>query len=315
MSAGMEIQLSVVIPVFNAQAFLGRCLDSVLSQTLRGMEVICIDDCSTDESCNILSDYQAKDSRIIIIHHSENRGAGRCRNTGLECARGEYLLFMDADDWLVPDSLLKVLAIARRQRVDVLRCRAVDYDNRTGKTSLSTHNALKRVPFFMFDRPIDRWSGRVILPKVCAAPWGGLVRREFLLENGIRFNDLVCVNDRSFFWETVLKAQRIIFSRDFLICYRTNLETSLVGGRIRNFSCHFASYRLVSALCKDLPERDRRRILDAELLDAAHWAKRSAGTEYAGEIQQMLGQFLDTMDRSPWNGKVEGTRWYRRMFC
>jgi len=310
----MEVELSVVIPVFNSAPFLRQCLDSVVTQPLREIEVICIDDCSTDEGPGILSEYQAGDRRITVVHNSENLGAGRCRNLGLEYTQGKYLLFMDADDWLFPDSLLKILAKAQHHGADVLRCRAADYDNQTGRSSLSKHNALKRIPFFLFDRPIDYRSGCGVLSKVCAAPWGGLVRRKFLLENGIRFNSLPCVNDRSFFWETVLKAERIVFTRDFLIHYRTNMETSLVGRRIRNFSCHFKSYRLVSGLCKGLTNRERRRILDSELLDIAHWAEQSVGTEYENEIRRALEQFLDTMDRGPWNGRIEGTRWYQRLY-
>lgn len=305
--------ISVVIPVFNAMPYLCQCLDSILAHGTPEIEVICVNDCSTDEGPQVLSEYQARDARVSVIHNVERLGAGRCRNLGLERAQGEYLLFMDADDWLFPDSLAKMLAKARGHRADVLRCRAADYDNRSGNVSLSPHNALKKVPVFLFDRAIDLRRSCAILPKICVAPWGGIVRREFLIENGIRFNGLVCVNDRSFFWETVLKAERIVFTKDFLIQYRTNLETSLVGSRIRNFSCHFESYRLVSALCEGLPRRDRRRILNAELLDIAHWAKRGAGTEYAGEIQEMLKQFLSTMDRDPWNGRIEGTLWYRRL--
>lgn len=308
-----KVGISVIIPVFNAMPYLRQCLDSVLAHKTAEVEVICVDDCSTDESPQVLSGYQEKDARISVIHNAQRLGAGRCRNLGLECAQGEYLLFMDADDWLFPDSLNKVLAKARRHRVDVLRCRAADYDNRSGNSTLSPHNALKKVPFFLFGRVIDPGHWFKVLCKACVAPWGGLVRREFLMNNGIRFNSLVCVNDRSFYWETVLKAERIVFTKDFLIHYRINLDSSLVGNRIRNFFCHFESYRLVCALCENLPNASRRCILNAELLDMVHWAERSADTEYAEGIWEMLKQFLATMDRSPWDGRIEGTRWRRRL--
>lgn len=309
----MDIDLSVIIPVFNSESFLRQCLNSILAQEYCSIEVICVDDHSNDRSVDILSEYQMRDRRVIVIHSSENLGAGRCRNLGLERARGEYLLFMDSDDWLFPDSLAKVLEKARRHCVDVLRCRAADYDNQSGKNSLSSHNSLKKIPFFLFDRVTDCRSSCAALAKICVAPWGGLVRRGFLFENKIRFNNLVCVNDRSFFWETVLKAKRIVLIRDFLVHYRTNLDTSLVGGRIRNFACHFESYRLVRIMCASLPKRDRRRILDAELLDMAHWAEQGAVTEYAGEIRIMLRQFLGGIDSSPWNMRIESTVWYRRI--
>ena len=83
-----EIKVTVVIPVFNSERFLRQCLDSVLWQTLREIEVICVDDRSTDRSREILVEYQAGDKRISVIHNAENLGAGRCRNLGIERARG-----------------------------------------------------------------------------------------------------------------------------------------------------------------------------------------------------------------------------------
>lgn len=310
----MSVKVSVVIPVYQAERYLRQCLDSVLGQDLREIEVICVDDCSTDGSVDILTGYSGKDSRVRVLRNPENLYAGRCRNRGLEAARGEYLLFMDADDWLFPDSLRRVYEAASRRRVDILRCRAMDVDDRTGKTSLSVHNGLKRVPFFLFDQVVRYPDFYRLFPKVCVAPWGGIVRRQFLLERDIRFNDLLCVNDRSFFWETVLKAERIVFSREFLIHYRTNISSSLVGGRIRNFDCHFASYQLVSALCEELPSRLRRSILDGELLDIANWLERSSGTALGPEVWEMTHQFINAIDRSCWNGNVEKTKWYQRIY-
>lgn len=308
-----EIRVTVVIPVFNSETFLCQCLDSVLQQTLQEIEVICIDDCSSDRSAEILAEYQKKDRRISVMHNGENLGAGRCRNLGLERAEGEYLLFLDSDDWLFPGCLGKVWEKARRHKADVLRCRAADYDNETGKSVQSVHNGLKRVPPFLFNRVTDCRHSCGVFAKVCAAPWGGLVRRGFLLKHGIRFNDLICVNDRSFFWETMLKAERVVFARDLILHYRTHVTHSLVGGRLRNFYCHFESYRMVSGLCGDLPPNVQRCVLNAELLDMAHWVEQSVGTEYAGEIQNMLEKFFSAMDYSPWAGRVEGTKWYRRM--
>ena len=308
-----EIKVTVVIPVFNSERFLRQCLDSVLWQTLREIEVICVDDRSTDRSREILVEYQAGDKRISVIHNAENLGAGRCRNLGIERARGEYLLFLDSDDWLFPGGLEKVWRETHRRKADILRCRAEDYDDQTRECTRSVHNGLKKVTPFLFNRTTDYRHSCAVFAKVCAAPWGGLVRRGVLLEQGIRFNRLVCVNDRSFFWETMLKAQRVVFTRDLLVHYRTNVGNSLVGGRLRHFDCHFESYQIISGLCAGLPPKIRRCVLNAELLDMAHWAERSAGTEYAGEVREKLEEFLNTMDCGPWGRRVERTRWHQRI--
>ena len=195
-----EIKLSVVIPVYNAEPFLSECLDSVLNQSLREIEVVCVDDGSADGSLKILENYAENDSRVLVFTQP-NSGAGMARNKGLELAAGEYVLFLDGDDNLLDDSLEKLWNEAHRLRLDVLRCRALDYDNQSGTISHGVHNDLRRVPRFLFHVPLHFPTAAWLFPKVNAAPWGGICRRDFLLKNDIRFNDLVCVNDRSFFWE------------------------------------------------------------------------------------------------------------------
>lgn len=108
-------RFSVIVPVHRVQGYLRACLDSVLSQSLPDLEVIAVDDCSPDHSGRILDEYAARDSRVIALHHEENRGVGRARNTGAERATGDYLLFLDGDDTLAPGSLE---AVAERLKQD-----------------------------------------------------------------------------------------------------------------------------------------------------------------------------------------------------
>lgn len=93
------IKVSVIIPVYNVEKYLEECLDSIINQTLKEIEIICIDDGSTDSSLNVLENYKKKDKRIIVLQQ-QNLGAGAARNKGLDLARGKYLSFLDADDFL-----------------------------------------------------------------------------------------------------------------------------------------------------------------------------------------------------------------------
>ena len=98
------IKVSIVIPVYNVQKYLHECLDSLINQTLKDIEIICINDGSTDNSLNILKEYALKDSRIKVID-KENEGQGIARNLGIELAQGEFIGFVDPDDWLEPEML------------------------------------------------------------------------------------------------------------------------------------------------------------------------------------------------------------------
>lgn len=95
-----EPKISIIIPVYNVEKYLRECLDSCINQTLEDIEIICVDDCSPDNSIKILEEYQAKDSRIKIFRHEINKNLGAARNTGLQAATGEYVWFVDSDDYI-----------------------------------------------------------------------------------------------------------------------------------------------------------------------------------------------------------------------
>lgn len=98
-------KVSVLIAVYNTEKYLAECLDSVCAQTLQDIQIICIDDCSTDSSLKILQQYAEKDERICVIHLTENRGIAVARNSGLQIANGEYVMMLDSDDWLSPNAI------------------------------------------------------------------------------------------------------------------------------------------------------------------------------------------------------------------
>ncbi len=93
-------KISIIIPVYNVEKYLRECLDSCVNQTLEDIEIICVDDASPDNSIKILEEYQQKDSRIRIFRHEENKNLGTARNTGLTNATGEYVWFVDSDDYI-----------------------------------------------------------------------------------------------------------------------------------------------------------------------------------------------------------------------
>ena len=113
--------ISIIIPVYNAEQYLQRCLDSIINQTYRNLEIICIDDGSTDSSGAICDDNRSKDSRIRVVHQT-NKGLSAARNKGLDIARGEYIAFIDSDDYVEREMYEKMLQAALLHHVDVCVC-------------------------------------------------------------------------------------------------------------------------------------------------------------------------------------------------
>ena len=112
--------ISVIIPIYNVSQYLSQCIDSVLAQSYRDLEIILVDDGSTDECPRICDDYQEKDARIRVIHQ-ENGGLSDARNAGMKIARGEWIYFADSDDWLVQDAIQKLYHFAIENHCDVVQ--------------------------------------------------------------------------------------------------------------------------------------------------------------------------------------------------
>lgn len=108
------VEVTVLMAVYNAEATLRRAFDSLLGQVLAEWQVVCIDDASTDGSLDLLREYEANDSRVQVVALDENQGQAHARNEGLPLAKGQYITFLDADDWLAPDALEQVVGVFRR---------------------------------------------------------------------------------------------------------------------------------------------------------------------------------------------------------
>lgn len=109
-------KVSVLVAVYNAEQYLHECLDSLTAQTLHDIEIICIDDCSTDTSLDILRDYAQRDSRITVLHNEKNTGQAKARNRGLAMAKGEYITMLDSDDWMSSDALEQAYTVLTQDK-------------------------------------------------------------------------------------------------------------------------------------------------------------------------------------------------------
>ena len=122
----MNPLISVIVPIFNVEKYLNRCVDSIINQTYENLEIILVDDGSTDGCPGICDDYAKKDSRIKVIH-KENGGLSDARNAGMKVAIGEYISFVDSDDYVIPDFIEKMLSILISERSDIAECNVAKF--------------------------------------------------------------------------------------------------------------------------------------------------------------------------------------------
>ena len=130
------VKVSVIIPVYNVEPYLKQCMDSVVGQTLKDIEIICVDDGSTDGSLDILREYAAEDNRIQIIEQ-KNAGAGAARNNGMRHATGKYLSFLDSDDFFEPRMLEKAYDLAEKDQADFVAYKSDQYHTAVSYTHLT----------------------------------------------------------------------------------------------------------------------------------------------------------------------------------
>ena len=196
-------KLSIVIPVYNVEAYLRSCLDSVLYEGLEGYEIVVVNDGSTDGSPAIAAEYAARYPALLRMVTTENGGLGHARNTGLELAKGEYVLFLDSDDSLAPGALPEMLSLLDGG-FDVCVF-DVENVNEAGQT-LSRDSGCEREGSFSFPE----------YPEILFArpnAWNKLWRRSLFLENGIRFPDRLWYEDLATTPRLYLRSRRILSVR------------------------------------------------------------------------------------------------------
>lgn len=176
--------ISVVIPVYNAEPFLMECLDSCLDQSYSSIDVIVIDDGSTDRSAAILDDYALKDSRITVIHKS-NEGYGKSVNLGIDRARGEWIAILEPDDYTVPYMYGELLRTAKKHEVDFIKSNFYEFRETEGYRRFTYRQTIAGLDFY--DRVFCPRNHENSITGFCAN-WTGLYRKSFLDEFGIRHN-------------------------------------------------------------------------------------------------------------------------------
>ncbi len=290
-----EIKVSVVVPIYNAQTYLADTIQSIRQQTLQKIEIICVDDGSTDDSVQIIQEQMSEDSRIKLIRQ-KNLYAGVARNHGLSEAAGEYVIFWDADDLFHPDALKKMYEKAKEHDADVCVCAGQKLMADSGKYVLTDAYLQKKwLPekevFSKADMPEH------IFAFATNVPWNKLYKRAFVLEHQLKFQNLRQANDTYFVILSLFFAERIVTIEDRLITYRSNNSASLTGHASDTQYCAYDSYKATWDTLKEQEE--------FELVKKCFQNRFVGGMIYALGIQSRLDKYELLYDRIRQEGLKE----------
>ena len=208
--------VSIIIPVYNVEKYIRQCLDSVISQTYHDLEIILVDDGSTDSSGSICDDYACIDERIKV-YHTANHGLSAARNYGIDCAQGEYIAFLDSDDWFTRNAIQTFLTTAQETRADIVACRYYDeYVDKTAESSGLLESCIVEGDAVL--------AFLVLEPRISVAVWNKFYRVS--LFETIRFPEGRIFEDMATTWRVFSQCEKLVNIPDCLIHYRRR-ENSL----------------------------------------------------------------------------------------
>jgi len=219
-----SVKVSIIMPLCDVELYLRQSVESVLRQTLKEIELICIDDGSKDFSLTAAKEYAKKDSRIKIISLDKTYGQAYARNRGIDAAQGKYIGFVDGDDWIVENMFEKLYEEAEKNNTDVTCCTAALFNEilQTYDYADEYYN-LYMIPSSFDNRVFTHEDTKeLLIGKINIALWNKLYRRDFLNENNIRFPEYFIYEDMPFFYDIWFKAKRISLIRDLGYFYRVN---------------------------------------------------------------------------------------------
>ena len=253
-----KIKISIVIPVYKDEEYLEACLDSLLSQSLKDIEIICVNDGSPDRCAEILASYKDRDSRVIVITQ-ENGGLSIARNSGLKEARGEYVYFLDSDDYLAEDDALsKMYEAAESDGIDILSFnhRTIGLEEKVYQRPIALEEVMRGSEYL---QKTGMWSVMV---------WLRLYKRSYLESINFAFVPKIASEDDEALVRLYFSADRVKHIEDVLLVYRrreNSISTSTTSPRL--IDGLLAVVRAYNALSKQTEDAKFKRYLYNKLLE------------------------------------------------
>lgn len=213
----MSFKISIIVPVYNVEKYLSKCLESIINQTYNNLEIILVNDNSTDRSGEICDNYKLLDNRIRVIHNQKNEGISVVRNIGLEAASGEFIGFVDSDDWIEQEMFEKLVYIIESEKADIVQC---------GYKHIYENGGIKRTfanSHKVFNNNEDILEAYFLKGIINSVLWNKIYRKELFKD--IKMVNGRCHEDTMAITELLLIAQRVIIIEDELYNYLKRSES------------------------------------------------------------------------------------------
>ena len=219
----MKLRLSVIVPFYNVELYIEECIYSLYNQDIpwNEYEVICVDDCSLDNSRNIVESLQKKFPTLKLISHDENKKVGGARNTGLKEAKGQYIWYVDSDDYIYPNTFSELLKVAEHSELEILQ---FDYtrDNRNKHNKLSLGNITTGENYLFLNASND-WFYKI------SGPWKQIFKRDFLYKSNLLFIEGVMYEDTDYLLRAFLLAKKVQYVSAVAYHYRINADSATIA--------------------------------------------------------------------------------------
>lgn len=284
------MKVSVIIPVYNTSLYLEKCLKSLCGQTLEDIEIICVDDGSVDNSVEILEKFAKSDKRIKIIKQ-KNQGQSAARNTGIKAAKGEYIGFIDSDDWADEKMFEELYKNAKKFDSDISMCNITIFDEpneiyytNDSYMSLDLFNETFENRAFSYEETLD------FIFRICVVPWNKIFRRQFLNSKELMFEEGLNFEDNLFNLKTFVEAEKISLTKTPLVFYRRMSKTSYTFNNDYKKLDFFKIFELEEKFLKekDLYDKIEDYFLETKQNTLIYWYKKLNDEEVKKEYSKLF---------------------------
>ena len=252
-------KVSVIVPFNNVENYISKCLTSLIYQSLEDIEIICINDASTDNSKNIVAEYAKNDKRIKVLNIEKMSGQSYARNLGLEIASGEYIGFVDSDDWVALDMFEKMYNLAKLGNTDITMCQAQLYDDKEQRIYCDDYYSLKNLEK-MGNNVFSIEETKEEILNINVVLWNKIYKREFLNNIEAKFPEGFIYEDMLFFFETYLKAKRVNILWEAPYYYRQNRRFSTMQNSDKKVYDRIPMVEKTYEVLKQAPFYEEKRI-------------------------------------------------------